>query len=35
MKPTTPSLKSELEIALAVAYGMLSQRSIAPEIHMP
>ena len=33
--PARLSLKSELEIALAGAYGMLSQRGIAPEIHMP
>lgn len=33
--PTRLSLKSELEIALAGAYGMLSQRGIVPEIHMP
>lgn len=35
LKPTGLSLKSELEIALAGAYGMLSQRGIVPEIHMP
>lgn len=35
MKPTSLSLKNELEIALAGAYGMLSQRGIVPEIHMP
>ena len=33
--PTQLSLKSELEIALAGAYGMLSERGIVPEIHMP
>lgn len=33
--PTQISLKSELEIALAGAYGMLSERGIVPEIHMP
>ena len=35
MKPTSLSLNSELEIALAGAYGMLSRRGIVPEIHMP
>lgn len=35
MKPTSLSLNSELEIALAGAYGMLSERGIVPEIHMP
>ena len=35
INPTQLSLKSELEIALAGAYGMLSQRGIVPEIHMP
>ena len=35
MKPRQLSLKSELEIALAGAYGMLSERGIVPEIHMP
>ncbi len=35
LKPTSLSLKSELEIALAGAYGMLSERGIVPEIHMP
>ena len=35
INPTQLSLKSELEIALAGAYGMLSERGIAPEIHMP
>ncbi|MGN1028117.1 MAG: sensor histidine kinase [Faecousia sp.] len=33
--PTQLSLKSELEIALAGAYGMFSERGIVPEIHMP
>lgn len=35
LKPTSLSLNSELEIALAGAYGMLSARGIVPEIHMP
>ena len=35
INPTWLSLKSELEIALAGAYGMLSERGIVPEIHMP
>ena len=35
MKPTSLSPNSELEIALAGAYGMLSERGIVPEIHMP
>lgn len=35
MKLTSLSLISELEIALTGAYGMLSQRGIVPEIHMP
>lgn len=35
LKPINLSLKSELEIALAGAYGMLSERGIVPEIHMP
>lgn len=35
LKPTSLSLNSELEIALAGAYGMLSVRGIVPEIHMP
>ena len=35
INPANLSLKSELEIALAGAYGMLSQRGIVPEIHMP
>ena len=35
MKPTSLSRNSELEIALAGAYGMLSRRGIVPEIHMP
>ena len=35
LKPASLSLKSELEIALAGAYGMLSERGITPEIHMP
>ncbi|MCI5898874.1 MAG: HAMP domain-containing histidine kinase [Lachnospiraceae bacterium] len=35
INPTQLSLKSELEIALTGAYGMLSQRGIVPEIHMP
>ena len=33
--PANLSLKSELEIALAGAYGMLSERGVVPEIHMP
>lgn len=33
MKPTSLSLNSELEIALAGAYGMLSRRGIVPDIH--
>lgn len=33
--PANLSLKSEVEIALAGAYGMLSERGIVPEIHMP
>lgn len=35
LTPTQLSLKSELEIALTGAYGMLSERGIVPEIHMP
>lgn len=35
LKPANLSLKSELEIALVGAYGMLSERGIAPEILMP
>lgn len=35
INPANLSLKSELEIALAGAYGMLSERGIAPEVHMP
>lgn len=35
MNPRQLSLKSELEIALAGAYGMLSEQGIVPEIHMP
>lgn len=35
INPTNLSLKSELEIALTGAYGMLSERGIVPEIHMP
>lgn len=35
LKPASLSFKSELEIALAGAYGMLSERGITPEIHMP
>ena len=32
--PVSLSLKSELEIALAGAYGMLTEQGISPEIHM-
>ncbi|MDY3918889.1 MAG: HAMP domain-containing sensor histidine kinase [Candidatus Limivivens sp.] len=35
INPADLSLKSELEIALAGAYGMLSEGGIEPEIHMP
>lgn len=35
INPINLSLKSELEIALAGAYGMLSERGIVPEIRMP
>lgn len=35
LKPTMLSLKSELEIALTGAYGMLSEKGITPDIHLP
>ncbi|MGM9589371.1 MAG: sensor histidine kinase, partial [Faecousia sp.] len=35
INPANLSLKSELEIALAGAYGMLSERGIVPEIQIP
>lgn len=34
LNPTSLSLNSELEIALAGAYGMLTEQGIVPEIHM-